>query len=290
MPLSREARVSILVGAVLALALIIIDPKQPFWRVFVLIAIGVCLFFIAKELDWVTRRNLQLSLVSRDTTSSEQSALRIAVAISVAALITIIFGGSTWPPVEKATETKASETAERKSNSKEAPPRGKDAPHASPPIDSAIPQRWIIAGNRFSEMPTRELCKEARGLAATIRRAIEDKDSKFRQERIDYQSYLESTPNASQSEKDQRQLEMNTHIHVAEANLTQDYLFKFRGDGILLLKAMALRAPAGTTESYLTPPYESDSGSDNPSLIEKLQEDLDRLAKLAEDATPRLAP
>jgi len=66
-----------------------------------LIGVAVCLFFIAKELEWVKHRNLQLSITNGEIVSQEHSVIRLVLSIFVAVLLAIIFGIVTWPAKER---------------------------------------------------------------------------------------------------------------------------------------------------------------------------------------------
>jgi len=97
MGLSKQAKISLLAGLIVALVLVIIDPKQPLWRVVILGAIAVCLVIFAKELGWVNQRQLQLSITQGACVSETRSSVRLAIVILVFCCIVALFGIVTWP-------------------------------------------------------------------------------------------------------------------------------------------------------------------------------------------------
>lgn len=97
MGLSREGRIGIAVGTLVGIALVLIKPEQVFWRWFLLICFGLCLLYVATELDWVNQRNVELSIVHGEICSQSKSPIRLGFASLLAIVLTIAFGFRTWP-------------------------------------------------------------------------------------------------------------------------------------------------------------------------------------------------
>jgi hypothetical protein len=98
MGLSREARIGIWVGLATTIALILIEPKQPAWRIVLLIALAVCAIVVVKDLNWVNQRTESLSIAQGEGLSQQLSIARLGFGIFVAISLVTVFGVITWPP------------------------------------------------------------------------------------------------------------------------------------------------------------------------------------------------
>jgi hypothetical protein len=134
--------------------------------------------------------------------------------------------------------------------------------------ETPIPQRWKIPGNRFSEMPTTELCSQSRGLAARTRKDQEDTSNAVIKSNDDHLNALQQ-PNLTESRRQLLEEDAETQRNVIRAKLDQRYLFSYKPDGIQLLRALEKRVPAGTMPHGEIDSYER-FGEQRPVLIESI--------------------
>jgi hypothetical protein len=156
-----------------------------------------------------------------------------------------------------------------------------------PPITKAdkgplqdVLERWKIPGNRFSLMPNDDLCREADGLAETMRKADKDTSNSVINERENYSRTMAS--NEPSWVKDPALTRMEAHINNLYGQLLLAWVSRYKPDGVLLLKAMEPRLPAGTTVSQITLRYEWRGADESTSLLPMLAGDLDKLATALE--------
>jgi hypothetical protein len=97
MGLSRDGRIGIAFGVLVSIALVLIKPEQTAWRLALLICFGICMLYVAKELDWVNQRDVELSIVHGPIDSQSRSAVRLGFALLAAVLVTVVLGKITWP-------------------------------------------------------------------------------------------------------------------------------------------------------------------------------------------------
>jgi hypothetical protein len=108
MILSREGRIAIAVGAILAIGLWLVDPKDDalfalILRVILLVIFCLCMVVVVKELDWVNQRQTSLSLIRGPEETHTLSITKLGFGLFVALLITVILAVKTWPHSEKQT-------------------------------------------------------------------------------------------------------------------------------------------------------------------------------------------
>jgi len=98
MGLSKDGSIGFALAAILGIALVLIRPEQAAWRLVLLVCFGMCMVYVAKEVDWVKQRNVELSIVHGASVSESRSAIRLGFALLVATLLSVVFGVATWPP------------------------------------------------------------------------------------------------------------------------------------------------------------------------------------------------
>jgi hypothetical protein len=102
MGLSKDGRIGFAIATVVGIALVLIKSEEAPWRIGLLSFFGICAIYVAKELDWVNLRNVELSILHPASQSESLSPIRLAVAILAAVSVTVMFGIITWPPHERA--------------------------------------------------------------------------------------------------------------------------------------------------------------------------------------------
>ncbi len=154
------------------------------------------------------------------------------------------------------------------------------------PKDNGIPERWKIAGNRFSELPTPELLANTRVIANTIITAKAGLNDKLNDQ---FRKYISTVNSAGVTEERGKQIKAEYDVNVAilRGDCASTYVSQYRPDGILLLKAMERRAPPGAIEGWRIKGYEY--GAINPLIeMDELATDLEKLAKTIESGKPEL--
>jgi len=102
MGLSKDGRIGFAIATGVGIALVLIKSEEAPWRIGLLSFFGICAIYVAKELDWVNLRNVELSILHPASQSESLSPIRLAVAILAAVSVTVMFGIITWPPHERA--------------------------------------------------------------------------------------------------------------------------------------------------------------------------------------------
>jgi hypothetical protein len=142
-----------------------------------------------------------------------------------------------------------------------------------PPSGQGVPERWKIPGNRFSEMPTDDLCNQAENLSKRMKQDREDTDNTIMRIDSDYQEFVKSNPNANlELQKEIR----DTHIDLARGEYKSRYVFHYEPDAELVRAALALRAPAGSLSDLST--YGYATLSKNAGALDAVADDLKSLA------------
>jgi hypothetical protein len=100
----------IVIGALVGIALVLIKPEETISRLALLVFFGICMVDVAKELDWVNQRDVELSIVHGPRDSQSMSTVRLGFALLVAVLATVAFGVVTWPPKERITSFPLNQT------------------------------------------------------------------------------------------------------------------------------------------------------------------------------------
>lgn len=102
MGLSRDARLPFVLGAILLLVTLLLDPKNPLVRIGLLVGLGIFVTWFVCELEWVKqRRDLPFSIFAEVPYSSEMNLTRLSLAILLALICTFLFGIASWPPREE---------------------------------------------------------------------------------------------------------------------------------------------------------------------------------------------
>jgi hypothetical protein len=153
-------------------------------------------------------------------------------------------------------------------------------------FEDDVPKRWKIKGNKFSEMPTEILVNAAKALAQTMRQDKADTDKKWLDQRHKY----DGLDRSASTDGDRRELQTEWQMTEAAVNgdLQSHFIFFYRPDAMLLLRAMELRAPPGTVEPWALESYELRANQANVGEIYDLSKDLERVATSIERSTPQL--
>jgi hypothetical protein len=106
--MSKEGRIGIAAGVIVGIALLLIPPDSSNWRVALLVALGISLAVVARELEWIYQDDFPPSIIFDDPVSERSiSKLKFGGALALAASITVLFGFATWPAKKGATESKS---------------------------------------------------------------------------------------------------------------------------------------------------------------------------------------
>src|SRR5271170_6484077 len=97
MGLSREGRIGIAIGAIVAIMLVLIQPERAAWRLSLLLTLAGITLYAARELNWVNQVVEDLSIFHPGIFRSF-TIVRFSFAASAAILLTVLFGIITWPP------------------------------------------------------------------------------------------------------------------------------------------------------------------------------------------------
>jgi hypothetical protein len=149
-------------------------------------------------------------------------------------------------------------------------------------VKEEVPERWKIAGNRFSEWPSADLCAEARRLAQTMKDGKEEAGRKTIQDYRDHMAFM-NDPNVDDYNKRIEDSKWPILKDLAWSDFRSAFVFKLGPNSILVLKALALRAPAGSIE-----PWKIDSlyavNNLQVGLIDEMAKDLEQLANAIEQS------
>ena len=147
-----------------------------------------------------------------------------------------------------------------------------------PPSGQSVPVRWEIQGNRFSEMPTEDLCNEAENLSKRMKQDRDNTDATIIAIDTAYRDFMKSNPNATEHDSEVQKARRDTHIDVARGEYQSRYAFRYEPDAELLRAALVVRAPAGSLGPMSM--YGYSRLKNNVGALGDIADDLGNLAQL----------
>ena len=86
-----------LVGTALTLLILLINPEEPAWRIFILASAALAFLIAVGKRQWARRTSLILTLTGESFADDDDSFLRKLPAYTFVLLATTVFGFATWP-------------------------------------------------------------------------------------------------------------------------------------------------------------------------------------------------
>ncbi len=103
-------KIGILTGVIVAIVLLLVDPKAPLTRALLLAVLFLSFVLVVIDLDWVKQRQTYLSLFAKQEYLRGRSMPRVVCAVLASAATVAAIGIVTWPTKEKEGETPATLT------------------------------------------------------------------------------------------------------------------------------------------------------------------------------------
>ena len=144
-------RIGILSGAIVAITLILVDPRLPLTRSLLLGFLFLSSALVVIDLDWVKKRQTYLSLFTKQEDLNRRSTLRVVSVVLAAAAMIAAIGVVTWPSKEREIPaTKPISTTSTRADGRELAVNTDQDTKATPLVAPSLPKSLVFK-NKIAE-------------------------------------------------------------------------------------------------------------------------------------------